>query len=116
MTAVVAVFAVGLIAAVLPGLLPASPGFDHDASRIAAAVVFAASYLALAIGTIPGLAIDRAGVALVGACLTVASGALPLEEATRAIDLDTITLLLGVMIVVASLRLSGLFRRRHLAG
>jgi Na+/H+ antiporter NhaD/arsenite permease-like protein len=35
----------------------------------------------------------------------VASGVLSLEDAYRAIDLDTITLLLGMMIVVASLRL-----------
>ncbi len=32
-----------------------------------------------------------------------------LEDAYKAIDLDTITLLLGMMIVVASLRLSGFF-------
>src|SRR5271156_2961421 len=62
--------------------------------------------IALAVGRIPGLNIDRAGIALVG---MVASGALPLEPACRAIDLDTITLLLGVMIVVANLRLSGFF-------
>jgi hypothetical protein len=31
----------------------------------------------------------------------VASGALPLEDAYKAVDLDTITLLLGMMIVVA---------------
>ncbi len=78
-------------------------------SQIAAATIFVASYLALAIGKVPGLAIDRAGVALVGACLMVASGALPLSDAYRAIDLDTITLLLGMMIVVANLRLSGCF-------
>jgi Na+/H+ antiporter NhaD/arsenite permease-like protein len=39
----------------------------------------------------------------------VASGALPLEDAYKAIDLNTLTLLLGMMIVVASLRLSGFF-------
>ena len=55
-----------------------------------AAAVFAGSYLALAIGRIPGLSIDRAGVALVGACLMVASGALPLDDAYRAVDLDTL--------------------------
>ena len=53
------------------------------------------------------MSIDRAGIALVGAGLMVASGALPLEDAYKAVDLDTITLLLGMMIVVASLRLSG---------
>jgi ABC-type spermidine/putrescine transport system permease subunit II len=34
----------------------------------------------------------------------------PLEDAYKAVDLDTITLLLGMMIVVASLRLSGFYR------
>ena len=65
--------------------------------------------MALAIGRIPGLSIDRAGIALVGAGLMVASGALPIEDAYQAVDLETITLLLGIMIVVASLRLSGFF-------
>ncbi|MBS0559596.1 MAG: anion transporter [Proteobacteria bacterium] len=85
------------------------PGDAAAARRIAAAAIFAASYLALAIGRVPGLAIDRAGIALVGACLMVGAGALPLDAAYKAIDLDTITLLLGMMIVVASLRLSGFF-------
>ena len=106
---VVFVIAVTLAAAVTTGLLPASPRIDEEMRKIAAGIIFAASYLALAVGKIPGLSIDRAGVALVGACLMVASGAFPLEDATKAIDLDTVTLLLGVMIVVASLRLSGFF-------
>jgi Na+/H+ antiporter NhaD/arsenite permease-like protein len=42
----------------------------------------------------------------------VASGALSLEEAYRAIDIDTLVLLLGMMIVVANLRFAGFF---HLA-
>jgi Na+/H+ antiporter NhaD/arsenite permease-like protein len=71
--------------------------------------IFAASYLALAIGKVPGLSIDRAGVALVGACLMVASGVVSPEEAYQAVDVGTITLLLGMMIVVASLRISGFF-------
>ena len=106
---VVLVVIVALVAAVVPGLLPARPGFDDNTRKVAAAVVFAASYLALAIGKIPGLSIDRAGVALVGAGLMVGSGALSLEDAYKALDLDTIALLLGMMIVVASLRLSGFF-------
>ena len=39
----------------------------------------------------------------------VGAGVLTLEEAYRAVDFDTITLLLGMMIVVANLRLSGFF-------
>jgi Na+/H+ antiporter NhaD/arsenite permease-like protein len=79
---------------------------------IAAALIFAATYLVMAIGRLPGLRLDRAGAALVGASLMVASGTLSLDEAYRAIDLDTISLLLGMMIVVAHLRFAGFF---HLA-
>src|SRR6266852_1811743 len=103
-TVVLLALAGGLVPLLLPGTLA-----GRDAPSVAAAAIFAASYLALAIGRIPGLAIDRAGVALVGACLMVASGALPLEDAYKAVDLDTLTLLLGIMIVVANLRLSGFF-------
>jgi len=106
---VVLVLIIALIAAVAPGLLPASPRVDEGTRKVAAAIIFAASYLALAVGKVPGLSIDRAGVALVGAGLMVASGTLSLADAYKAIDLDTITLLLGMMIVVASLRLSGFF-------
>lgn len=100
--------AVALTAALAPALLPGTT-IGRDAVEIATGAIFAASYLALAIGRVPGLAIDRAGVALVGAALMVACGALPLSDAYRAVDLDTLTLLLGMMIVVANLRLAGFF-------
>lgn len=77
--------------------------------RAAAIAIFAATYLVVAIGRLPGFRLDRAGAALLGASLMVASGALTLDEAYRAIDFDTIALLLGMMIVVANLRLSGVF-------
>ncbi len=96
-------------AALVQSLLPADVRLGGEGRSLAAVAVFVGSYLALAIGRIPGLRIDRAGIALVGASLMVASGALTLDEAYKAIDLDTITLLLGMMIIVASLRLSGFF-------
>ena len=102
---------VGLVvlAALVAALLPGGDPLGGAGRGIAAGIIFVGSYLALAIGRIPGLNIDRAGIALVGAGLMVMSGALPLADAYAAIDLDTITLLLGMMIVVASLRLSGFF-------
>ena len=103
------VVAVAIAAALAPTLLPVGDRIVGDGRSVAASVIFVGSYLALAIGRIPGLSIDRAGIALVGAGLMVASGALPLEDAYKAMDLDAITLLLGMMIVVASLRLSGFF-------
>ena len=64
----------------------------------------------MAIGRVPGYRLDRAGAALLGASLMVAFGVLDLGEALEAIDMATIVLLLGMMIVVANLRLSGFFR------
>ena len=76
---------------------------------VAAIAIFAATYAVVAFGRIPGLRIDRTGAALLGGALMVATGAIPLEDAYRAIDWDTIALLLGMMIVVAHLRLAGFF-------
>ena len=89
----------------------ASPGsvLGSDTVKSAAGAIFAGAYLALALGKIPGLLIDRAGVALVGASLMVGAGVLTPDEAYKAVDFGTITLLLGIMIVVANLRLSGFF-------
>jgi Na+/H+ antiporter NhaD/arsenite permease-like protein len=85
------------------------PRLDAPLHQAAAGAIFIASYLALAIGRVPGLSIDRAGIALVGAALMLASGAISLPDAWKAIDLDTLSLLLGMMLVVANLRLSGAF-------
>jgi Na+/H+ antiporter NhaD/arsenite permease-like protein len=82
----------------------------RDATTIAAVATFIGTYLVIAIGKLPGFRVDRAGAALIGASLMVGFGVLALDEAYRAIDFETITLLLGMMIVVANLRLSGFFR------
>jgi Na+/H+ antiporter NhaD/arsenite permease-like protein len=80
-----------------------------SATTIAAVVIFAATYTVLAIGKVPLYRIDRAGAALLGASLMVAAGVLAPEEAYAACNFDTIILLLGMMIVVANLRVSGFF-------
>src|SRR3954447_21309008 len=76
----------------------------------AAIVVFALTQLGIAIGRLPPLRIDRAGIALVGGSLMLAVGGMNVAEVAEAIDFNTIALLLGMMIVVATLRLSGFFR------
>jgi Na+/H+ antiporter NhaD/arsenite permease-like protein len=76
---------------------------------LATVVIFVATDAGVALGRVPGLRIDRAGIALVGASLMIAFGTLSLEEAFKAIDLDAIALLLGMMIIVAQLRVSGFF-------
>jgi Na+/H+ antiporter NhaD/arsenite permease-like protein len=71
--------------------------------------IFGLTYLALALGKIPGLRIDRAGIAVVGAAAMLASGLLSMHDAARAVDYETIILLFGMMVVVAYLRMAGFF-------
>ena len=74
-----------------------------------ALLIFLSTYLVLALGRMPGLRIDRTGAAIIGASLMVAANVLTLDEAFAAINLNTIVLLFGMMIVVANLRISGFF-------
>ncbi|HVM78060.1 MAG TPA: anion transporter [Stellaceae bacterium] len=76
---------------------------------IPALLIFLATYAVVAVGRLPGLRLDRAGAAIIGASLMVGVGALSLEEAYRAVDLNTLVLLLGMMILVANLKLAGFF-------
>jgi len=82
-----------------------------DWRTIAAGTIFIATLAGVAFGRAPGLRIDRAGMALVGACMMLVVGALSFEDALKAIDLDTIALLLGMMIIVSQLRISGFFEQ-----
>ena len=84
----------------MPNFLPAVP---------LVATIFGLTYLGLAAGKIPGLRIDRAGIALVGATAMLAFGVLDLREAARAVDYETLILLFGMMVVTTFLRLSGFF-------
>jgi Na+/H+ antiporter NhaD/arsenite permease-like protein len=74
-----------------------------------AILIFAITYLILAIGRLPGFRIDRTGAAVIGASFMVGVNVLSLDEAYRAINFDTIILLFGMMIVIANLQLSGFF-------
>ncbi len=76
---------------------------------LTALAIFAGTYLVMAVGRLPGFRVDRTGAALIGAALMVAANVLTIEEAWAAINYDTVILLFGMMIVVASLRLSGGF-------
>jgi Na+/H+ antiporter NhaD/arsenite permease-like protein len=53
--------------------------------------------------------VNRAIVALVGACLMVALGVLNQEAAIAGVDFNTIMLLTGMMLIVGVTRQSGLF-------
>ena len=73
--------------------------------------VFAAVYLGMLLGRFPRLALDRTGIALLGAIALLATGATTLADAGRAVDVPTLALLFGLMVVSAQLRLGGFYSR-----
>ena len=79
------------------------------APEVLAVLVFALTYAGVALGRLPWLRIDRTGISLVGAALMLVVGALTPEQAYAAVDFDTLTLLLNMMIVVAHLRFPASF-------
>ena len=71
--------------------------------------VFAFVYLGMIAGELPGLKLDRTGIALLGAIVLVATGRVPLDTAWRAIDVPTMALLFGLMVLSAQFRLGGFY-------
>lgn len=94
-----------LLAAPLP--VPSSPLAHWQVA--AGYLVFAVSYLVFALGKLPGMKIDRPGMAIIGAVLMVAFGVVSTQQALGSIDFSTLVLLFSMMLVVGCLRLSGFF-------
>ena len=77
--------------------------------ELIAAGIFLATYFVFAVGTLPGFRVDRTGAAIIGAGLVVVTGVLSMPQAVAAVDVPTLVLLFGMMIVAAYLDLSGFF-------
>lgn len=74
-------------------------------------LVFAVTYVLTATRRLKFVRLDRAGAALVGACLAIAVGAVTPAEAVLAVDHATIILLFAVMGMGGFLSLDGFFER-----
>jgi Na+/H+ antiporter NhaD/arsenite permease-like protein len=81
-------------------------------------IVFAFVYAGMMLGEFPRLALDRTGIALLGAIILLAVGRISIQDAWHAIDVSTIALLLGLMVLSAQFRLGGFYARltRRLGG
>jgi len=73
------------------------------------AAIFIITYIGIALGKIPGISLDRVGIALLGAIGMVAFGVMTPAGAFDSIDLSTILLLYSLMIISAQLRLGGFY-------
>jgi Na+/H+ antiporter NhaD/arsenite permease-like protein len=74
-------------------------------------VILAFVYAGMMLGEIPGLALDRTGVALLGAIALLGTGQLGRQAALDAVDVPTIALLFGLMVVSSQFRLGGFYSR-----
>jgi Na+/H+ antiporter NhaD/arsenite permease-like protein len=73
------------------------------------ALIFAFTYIGMALGRIPGLRIDRSGIAMIAAVVLVAAGAMPVDEIATAIHFPTLLLMGGLMILSARVGASGFY-------
>jgi Na+/H+ antiporter NhaD/arsenite permease-like protein len=72
-------------------------------------IIFVVTYIIIALGQPPLFRIDRTGAAIIGASLMLVFKVLTVNDAYEAIDYKTIIILFGMMILIANLRLSGVF-------
>ncbi len=74
-----------------------------------AIAIFAFTYLLISGRRLKILPLNRPAAALLGTVLMVVTGVLAPEDAYRAVDFDTLVLLLGMMLISAYLYLAGFF-------
>ena len=77
--------------------------------EVVAIVIFAFTYVLISGRWLKVLPLNRPAAALLGAVLMVATGVMTPERAYRAVDYDTLVLLLGMMLISAYLYLAGFF-------
>jgi Na+/H+ antiporter NhaD/arsenite permease-like protein len=72
-------------------------------------ILFALTYVGMAIGRVPGSRVDRTGIAMIAAVVLVVAGALPGAEVAGAIHFPTLLLLAGLMILSARVGAAGFY-------
>ena len=77
--------------------------------EILAIAIFCVTYLLISGRRLKILPLNRPAAALLGTVLMVACGVMTPEQAYRAVDYNTIVLLLGMMLISAYLYLAGFF-------
>jgi Na+/H+ antiporter NhaD/arsenite permease-like protein len=88
----------------MPAAVP-PPGVDKPAVL----VIFALTYLGLAVGRIPGLKVDRTGIAVLGAIAILIFSGLHTADVVEFVNWPTLLLLFSFFVISAQLRLSGFF-------
>src|SRR5665213_531861 len=82
-----------------------------NASNTSILVIFALTYLGLAVGHIPGLKLNRVGNVLLGAIGMMIFGGVTADKAISYVNWPTVLLLFGFFVISSQLRLSGFYDR-----
>jgi Na+/H+ antiporter NhaD/arsenite permease-like protein len=85
---------------------PAAPIMNSSTNIL---VIFAITYLGLAMGRIPGLKMNRVGIALLGAVSMLIFGRVSTADVIGYVNWPTVCLLFGFFVISAQLRLSGFY-------
>ena len=88
---------------------PLSPRVNHWQRELVASAIFVITYVLISGRQLKILPLNRPAAALLGAVLMIATGVMTPERAYRAINYDTLVLLLGMMLVSAYLYLAHFF-------
>jgi Na+/H+ antiporter NhaD/arsenite permease-like protein len=78
-------------------------------ARAAVVVIFVLTYICIALGRVPGLKLNRTGIALLGAIAIMVFSGLETATVVSLVNWPTILLLFGFFVLSAQLRLSGFF-------
>jgi Na+/H+ antiporter NhaD/arsenite permease-like protein len=78
-------------------------------TSILALIIFILTYIGIIFTRLPKVNLSRPSAAFTGAVLMVVCGVISANDAIKAIDFNTITLLLGMMIIISTLKLEGFF-------
>jgi Na+/H+ antiporter NhaD/arsenite permease-like protein len=81
----------------------------QDHKEVVAVAIFCVTYLLISGRQFKILPLNRPAAALVGAVLMVATGIMTPDQAYRAVDYDTLVLLMGMMFITAYLSIAGFF-------
>jgi Na+/H+ antiporter NhaD/arsenite permease-like protein len=91
----------------MTGLIATATAGFHEKPVIL--TIFAGTYLGIAIGRVPGLKLNRVGIALLGAIAMMIFGNVTTADVISFVNWPTIFLLFGFFVISAQLRLSGFY-------
>ena len=93
----------------MTGLIATAAAGFHENPIIL--TIFAVTYLGIAMGRVPGLKLNRVGIALLGAIAMMIFGNVTTADVISYVNWPTVFLLFGFFVISAQLRLSGFYDR-----